>query len=168
MKKVLFYSILLITFSCQQKNNAVGIITTSENSQSTNINYISFTEYNASVPANYELHIFKSIEVDKDSVYLKEYTYKFGKPSESILLSSYESKVKNREFINKLEVETTTESQTIGQLGNEYDGGGIHIKIITKNMDTITSNMSYKKNTIRADLRFILDFYLSIKEKIYN
>lgn len=164
--------VLLIVLSlccCKQKmGNAEISKATSERKQSATLQYISFSEYNASVPANFELHIFESIDAGNDSIFSKKHTYKKGILSKTEILNAKQNKKNNEVFFNLISKENSLNNRTLGQLNDAYDGGGIEVSLITNNNDSIYFKMSHDKNTIPPRLQYIKAFYDSIKESLMD
>lgn len=161
------YKIVLVIFfslcCCKQKiDNSQILKLTNEKNQKT-VEYISFLEYNASIPANFEVDTFKSIDADKDSIFSKRYTYKKGKLTKNERVKSVLNEHANRVFLNVISKENSLNNETLGQLGDIYDGGGIKVNLITNKNDTITFKMSHNKNTIPTNLQYIKEYYDSIK-----
>ncbi|MGO3183368.1 MAG: hypothetical protein ACTIJ9_11105 [Aequorivita sp.] len=130
--------ILLSLCCCKQKlsNTEISKINF-DSKQLSSIQYISFSEYNASVPANFELHVFESIDAGSDSIFSKKHTYKKGVWNKTEILKAKPNKEDNAEFFNLILKENSLNNKTFGQLGDDYDGGEIEVNLTTNNNELI-------------------------------
>jgi len=111
--------LLFLSFCCcKEKISNSGISKNTSEREHAFLKYISFTEYNASLPVNFDLYNFKSIDADKDSIYLKKHTYKKGVHSKTIVLKSLANKTANVEFLNLIAKENSLNNKTLGQFGD--------------------------------------------------
>jgi len=166
MEKIFLFTFVLF-LACKEANvHKDSSKNTTENT--TYVESIKFSEYNPSVPADFDLYEYRSIEVEKDSVRLIQYTYKRGVLTQRSELNSYENKSENERFFATIPEGYLLKNQVFGTLETEADGGAIQALVSTTEKDSIVWKISLRKETLPKDIQFVHTYYTKLKSKLYQ
>ena len=165
--KLLFITLLLI--SCNKKKNLAEVNNPVKKQATENIiSKIVFYQNNTSVPANFESHKFKQIEIVNDSAFLVEYTHKKGVLNETKTLKSFGLNKKQKDIFFSLPIDYLKEDEYF--IGNPslIIESKFKATITLRNNKNIVWRMSYNKKKNPIEIQPFYQLYFNIKQELYK
>lgn len=160
--------LMLLLLACSNKKKTFIEKKTSIQKQNTEnlITRITFFENNTSVPANFEFHKYKQIEIVNDSASLIEYIYKKGQLNETKTLKSIKLNSDQKGILFSLPNEYLKKDEY--SIGNPspLDEDIFKVIITLNNNKKVQWKMNYDKDKIPDDILPFFQLFFRIKQQI--